>query len=371
MNKKRIMRCFKISEISAVDRPAQGGARMTLMKRDDQEPGRVMTKAEEDVFKRLRLTSSEEGHSHLINDTEEGGETSWTKSEDSEYGHSHPWVKNDDGSITVGEADGHTHTVLDTTFKSIHSEESEGGTGDGTKNNTAESLGSNKKESTMTEKVAAENAAQIEALKSDLAVAKAYGSLTDAEKTHYTSLSDEDKKSFLTKSVDQRKDDVAKAASSDPVVYKSVEGVEYRKSDDPRLVALAKSADDNSKIAKAEREQRENAEFSKRASEELKHLPGDEAPKVALLKSVEAIADADTRTKVKEMLKANNDKMAKAFETFGSGAGSEEGKTSQDQLDNLAKKYASDHKVTFEKGMTEVLSTAEGKELYKSISTSK
>lgn len=362
MSKKKIMRVFKISEISAVDRPAQGGARMTLMKR--AEP---LNKAEGEVFKRLKLTTSEEGHSHLINDTEEGGETSWTKSEDSEYGHSHPWVKNDDGSISIGEADGHTHSVLDTTFKSIHSEESEGGTSDGTKNNTAESLGSNTKESPMTEKVAAEHAAEVEALKSDLAVAKAYGSLTDAEKTHYTSLSDEDKKSFLTKSADQRKDDVAKAASSDPVVYKSVEGVEYRKSDDPRLVALAKSADENSKIAKAEREQRENAEFAKRANEELKHLPGEEAHKVTLLKAVEAIADADAKAKVKEMLKANNDKMAKAFENLGTSGSTD--KSSQEQLDALAKKYAEDHKVTFEKAMTEVLATAEGRELYKSISS--
>lgn len=365
MSKKKIMRVFKISEISAVDRPAQGGARMAIMKRDG-EGDTKMTKQETDVLKRLKLTSSVDGHSHLINDTEEGGETSWTKAEGAEYGHSHPWVKNDDGSITIGEAEGHTHDVLDTTFKSIHSEESEGGTGDGTNSNTAESLGSNTKESPMTEKTAV---AEIEALKSDLAVAKAYGSLTDAEKTYHASLSDDDKKSFLAKSADQRKDDIAKAASSDAVVYKSAEGVEYRKSDDPRLVALAKSADENSKIAKAEREQRENAEFAKRANEELKHLPGEEAHKVALLKSVEGIADADTKAKVKEMLKANNDKMAKAFETKGSNGGTAEGSTPQDQLDTLAKKYSTDNKVTFEKAMTEVLNTAEGRELYTSISS--
>jgi hypothetical protein len=36
---KRIMRKFKIDHISAVDRPAQEGAIMTLMKRDDGERG--------------------------------------------------------------------------------------------------------------------------------------------------------------------------------------------------------------------------------------------------------------------------------------------------------------------------------------------
>ena len=35
MAKRRVMRTFKLSEISAVDNPAQAGARMVLMKRDE------------------------------------------------------------------------------------------------------------------------------------------------------------------------------------------------------------------------------------------------------------------------------------------------------------------------------------------------
>ena len=42
--KKRIMREFRIDEISAVDKPAQKGARMTIMKRDDTATVEAITK---------------------------------------------------------------------------------------------------------------------------------------------------------------------------------------------------------------------------------------------------------------------------------------------------------------------------------------
>jgi hypothetical protein len=106
------MRSFKIDEISAVDRPAQRGARALIMKRDGG--------ADDPVEKRVWLTDSVEGHAHLVDDQtydgqfRDGGDTSWTNSEDADSGHTHPWVRNSDGSITVGQADGHDHAVLET-----------------------------------------------------------------------------------------------------------------------------------------------------------------------------------------------------------------------------------------------------------------
>src|SRR5262245_30598248 len=38
--RRRVMRRFKLSEISAVDRPAQKGATMTIMKREEDHPTR-------------------------------------------------------------------------------------------------------------------------------------------------------------------------------------------------------------------------------------------------------------------------------------------------------------------------------------------
>ena len=119
---------LEIGEFSCVDRAAQEGARMLIMKRDEPEmrhwgadtpwpDGTAFTDTTAGglpapVSKRLRLTSSDKGHSHLFDDNMEGGETSYTRSDGGEMSHDHPWVKNMDGSITIGDADGHSHSAL-------------------------------------------------------------------------------------------------------------------------------------------------------------------------------------------------------------------------------------------------------------------
>lgn len=58
------------------------------------------------------MTSPTNGHQHLIWDVEEAdGGTSYEVAPGSEYGHSHPWVRLADGTISIGETAGHTHTV--------------------------------------------------------------------------------------------------------------------------------------------------------------------------------------------------------------------------------------------------------------------
>lgn len=109
--KKTIMRSFKIHEISAVDTPAQEGARAVLMKRHS-EKGII----DEPLEKGAVLTSNELGHSHLIYCLESsGGSTSYgkTKSEadNDGIGHDHPYVITADGKIVIGEAEGHSHTA--------------------------------------------------------------------------------------------------------------------------------------------------------------------------------------------------------------------------------------------------------------------
>lgn len=65
------------------------------------------------------LTSVTNGHQHLIDTCgwdgvqRTSGETSCAMSEGTDQGHEHPWVRMADGSITVGMADGHTHSVLE------------------------------------------------------------------------------------------------------------------------------------------------------------------------------------------------------------------------------------------------------------------
>jgi hypothetical protein len=56
---KRIMRAFKLNEISAVDRPAQEGARMVLMKRDDDVSDSVTFNEDGDIYWKREFNASQ------------------------------------------------------------------------------------------------------------------------------------------------------------------------------------------------------------------------------------------------------------------------------------------------------------------------
>lgn len=62
--------------------------------------------------KRARLTTSADGHQHLVQDNEDvrSGETSWENDSQGRW-HSHAFVRNEDGTIEVGVASGHSHDV--------------------------------------------------------------------------------------------------------------------------------------------------------------------------------------------------------------------------------------------------------------------
>ena len=110
--KRRIMKEFRIDEISGVDRPAQTTATVAIMKRrtDDNDDG---------IEKRALLTTATDGHTHLIIDEvgpaarAMGGRTDYVDSSDGGRGHSHPWILDpDSGAITIGMAAGHVHTAM-------------------------------------------------------------------------------------------------------------------------------------------------------------------------------------------------------------------------------------------------------------------
>ena len=108
----RTLTKIRIDEISLVKAGAHGaGTRIAIAKRADRTaaPQEPMT----DIAKRApALTTVTNGHQHLVDDIESAdGFTSYEKSPGSEYGHSHPFVRAADGSITVGAADGHAHDI--------------------------------------------------------------------------------------------------------------------------------------------------------------------------------------------------------------------------------------------------------------------
>ena len=334
MAKRNIMRAFKIDEISAVDKPAQAGARVVIMKRDD---GRVEDEGLPAVNKRLLLTTSIDGHSHLLDDSEQGGTTSYQTAESDEYGHDHPWVVNTDGTIEIGESSGHTHTLSSTSFnfQSKRDDDPHPPKGDNVTKQEDIDMDALKE----LQKKFDELQKELEANATELAKAKAEATLTDDQRAYYGKMGDTDKVTYLAKSADDRQAEIVKSQADDDVVYTGDDGTTYHKSDDSRLVKLAKKADEDSRIAKEEREKSQAVVLAKRAGDELSHLPGDEKVKVEILKALEnGIKDEDTRKAAYELLKAGNTGVEKAFETLGNGKNSAAVGSAQDQLNTLANK---------------------------------
>lgn len=179
-----------------------------------------------------------------------------------------------------------------------------------------------KKETRMTDdlKKAME---RIEALEATNALLVKVAALPAAEKAHYDGLDEDAREHFMGLDDAHRAQTVADAqkakADADPVVYKADDGSEYRKSDDPRLVAMAKSRDEDRKEHIRLRKAQEDADLTKRADTDLKNLPGDLAVRKALLKAVDGIEDETVRQGAHDALKAHNARMGGALREVGFG----------------------------------------------------
>ena len=374
---KRIMREFRIDEVSGVDNPAQEGARVAIMKRaepkgdippDGSYSLTLDTSELENVVKsEIRkgmgdladlLTSEEEGHQHGIGVSRCDGEiayyVSYASGPDDEAGHSHPLARSDSGYV-LGVVAGHTHTTGQETI-------SQAVLALVTKNDAA------KGGEAMTEKT--ENQPTVEELQTQLARTQAVVALTGEERAHFEALAEEAQTAFLAKSADDRKAEigaVTKAAQdANPVVFTTADGTEFRKSDDPRAIAMAKRLDATEQENAALKARDEQTVLEKRAEAELPHLPGDVKTRAAMLKAIDGIEDEAQREAALGALKAQNEAMSKAFQTYGHGAQPEPGSPA-DQLDKLAKGYAEKNGGTFEAAYMKVADTPEGQALYQQI----
>lgn len=205
-----------------------------------------------------------------------------------------------------------------------------------------------------------EAVAKSAALEAELAVAKAVGELNDAERSHYAALAEADQPAFLAKSATERADIIKAAEATDAVVYKSADGTEFRASDDQRLVALAKQNDAYQKQVQKMAIEKAEAGF-KKAAEELDHLPGEEATKVAVLRAIATLPE-DQQAAAHEMLKSHSDGAASAFST--NGVEGESKGTDSTELEALVNKYVEKNDATLPDAWDAVLSTPEGMELY-------
>ena len=229
---------------------------------------------------------------------------------------------------------------------------------------------------TANDKATAE--AELEKAKAKAERAEKLAELTDAQKSYYSTLADDAKDKFLAKSAEERAAEVKSfeknRESEDPVIFKAKDGTEYRKSDDQRLVEMAKRDDAREEEMRKMREDAANAAFEKSASTDFAKFKGELSTKAALSKAIAGIKDEDTRSAVKEMLKAAHNAIGLTLTEVGHTSddySSDDSTTEKNsrakaeaKLDELAKIYAKEKKVDFSKAYTAVLETDEGRQLY-------
>lgn len=213
---------------------------------------------------------------------------------------------------------------------------------------------------------------QIEQLKKDAEQAtkraeraEKVSKLSDAEKQILNGLPADQQDAFLNQTPEHRAAEVAKRADSNAVIYTATDGAQFRKSDDPRLVAMAKRADDETKRRIEAESVSKREKLEKRAGEDLKFLKGATNVKADLLAAIESMP-AETQKAVNEMLKGHNEKMAKAFEEVGADG---EGESDAEQaLEKMAQEFQkADKKLTFEAAYAKALESDEGRELYQQM----
>ena len=350
--KKRKMVMTKLTAVALTARGANPEAHVTFFK--SHKGG------ESSVEKRTVLASMEALHTHavVIDDyakMEKGGHTSWAGGEGSQ--HHHAFVIEDDGSVTIGANEGHLHYVeknveqitknglsdeqitdlgLVVEFQKDKSAANNGGQQSGNEDNTM----------TDAEKAAKQAADDLTLVKNQLALAILMGSMNDAQKAHHATLDEKGQAEFLEKSAEDREATVtaiAKAAADDNAeVYKAKDGTVFTKSDDPRMVKMAKDNDILAAQLAKSATQTADAEVAKRATEVFKNLSGTASAQTALLKSVDGISDAEVRKEVMEILAKSDAGISDLLTEHGSShvvakAGSAD--EANGKLEALAKKH--------------------------------
>lgn len=316
MKRAKIVK-MKLHELAGVDAGAQDVQGTVILKRKEESSEPAAPPKEHitpvAVEKRSALTTSAAGHTHLLYGLDDtlAGTTSYEsmyeegQPRDHYTGHCHPWIRNEDGTITVGEAMGHSHEVgaMSASLKAA----AKG-------NSTAAPVVSSV--TTMSNVNADVDAlkGEVASLKKQLADAQALANLTDAEKIHRATLPEHEREVFVAKSATERAEIVK---SANEVVYTCADGTVVLKSQGPAMLAMAKRADDALKMAQAEKAARELTELTKRATDALGGLSCSVAAKVALFRAAEVIEDTAVRDEAVGALKT----MAHAEKLAGSMSG--------------------------------------------------
>lgn len=157
----------------------------------------------------------------------------------------------------------------------------------------------------------------------DLAEATAKAGMSDEEKAHLATLSGKDKTDFMMAAPADRKKMMAKAADGDETVTIEGQVVSKRAVGEAQFEIIkrqaARIATTEAEIAK-ERTAREDGEYSKRAETELSHLPGEPILKSRVLRHLDK-AEAEVKEAINKMLAAGNKAISAAYNRVGTKNG--------------------------------------------------
>ena len=306
-------------------------------------------------------TSADAGHQHGIHVYMNGEDFSiivaYAMGEDAERFHDHQIMRNEDGSYSVLENAGHTHddisseSIMNIITRRLLEKEAAGEElpEEGPLADLLAAAKESERQLPQGDNQMADNK-ELDALKAQVATLTAVAALSGVHKTHYDSLDDDGKTAFLklddSKKDQEIEDAEAKKADADPVVYTADNGDIFKKSDDPRLVKMAKERDEERKENIRLQKKAEDTALEKRAETELANLPGDIGVRKALLRATDGIEDEETRKGALAALKAQNARMGGAFTTVGVGGEpaiqASTKKEAADELDRLAKERAAE-----------------------------
>jgi hypothetical protein len=356
---KRIMRAFKISEVSAVTRPAQEHAKMTIMKRYDDSGEYWKRDFSQD--QRDRLASS---GAALPDGSFPISTTADLKNAIHALGRAKDEAKAKAHIIARAKALGATDTLPDGwVSKSNHGHDKE--ITDMTEAEVQKMIADAVKTATADiTKQLVTTTAQLDAL-AKAGKKKPYNdSATDGEPEP-----DEDdaKKSAAWKAWSAKQVEKAVAKAKEGFDAEIAKNADIAKTDETLEhdgVVLRKSVigEDQFKVMKSLTETNEINAFTKRADAEIPALPGTSIAKAKALRAVSKLAKED-REVIEAMLKGGNAAMKAQMTTLGKDGNGDD--TAEGQIEKMVATYmATDKTVTKAVAYTKVLETPEGKALY-------
>lgn len=343
-----------ISELSAVDKGAQGKQPTVVLKRAPvaANPPNVpvptsVTKATfQRIVKQAVLTDEVDGHQHTI-DLDDVGRwyeqltTSYQTSEGADCGHSHAWVfDKDSGSITIAADSGHSHTVdavvpanliayanARETLRAIDTARGTAELGAEVLSSAVNAAASGSVNVTVVAQRAVESNSppttpirsvekHQEPPMSDTTIRKVLAaalSMSEEQRAYASTLDADAQVVFVEKSSIDRDVIVKAALDADPVIHTMTDGTAIRKSAGLVAISLAKQADAQAKIVAEQatqieksRAENERITLHKRAESEIGHLAGETEIKVSLLKALGTITDEKERNGAIAILKSAN-----------------------------------------------------------------